>query len=207
MPRAPARRSRRRRTARALGQQLTRDAHAIRAERDADGELTAPPDGADEHEIADVRAPDEQHHQHGAREHVQRRPHVADDLLRHRHQRDPAAVVRARYACCWRAARPSISACACSRVVPARSRPTTLRKCSARFADNSRIHGHRAPVRRLARRIAERSRHHADDAIRHLRADVNLASDDARIPLEVALPGVVTEHEHAVLSGNALRLA
>jgi hypothetical protein len=65
----------------ALGEQLAHQPRAAGAERRPDADFALPCGGAREQEIGDIDARDEQHQQHGADQHEQRRPNLADHQL------------------------------------------------------------------------------------------------------------------------------
>ena len=63
----------------ALGQELTHDASPARANRSANRDFAAAPGRSHQQQVRHVRARDQQHEPDRAREHEQRRPHVADE--------------------------------------------------------------------------------------------------------------------------------
>ncbi len=69
----------------ALRQHLANESPRRAAERRADGELALARRGADEQQIGDVRAGDEEDEEHRARERRDRRPHTLDEVVVHRH--------------------------------------------------------------------------------------------------------------------------
>ena len=68
----------------ALGEQLPGDAARAGAERGMDRELLLPPFRADQEQVRDVRAGDEQHDADRAEQHPQHPADVADHVLRER---------------------------------------------------------------------------------------------------------------------------
>ena len=130
-----------------LDEQLPRDPHAIGAQRETQRQLPPSRDGADQHQVADVRAADEQHHHHRHGQREERLPDVADDLLG---RAAPASPRAGRWSPDtpsaggrqWRPCRPGPG----RRSTPGRRRATTDRKCSDAVGEGFRNHRHGAPV-------------------------------------------------------------
>jgi hypothetical protein len=111
----------------ALGEELPDDAAAARAEGDADGDLAPARGGAREQQVGDVGAGDEQHAADGSEEDVDRRAHVADDLVAERDQDDADGRVGVGVVALERAAMAVMSPRARSIDTSGRRRPTTWR--------------------------------------------------------------------------------
>ena len=77
----------------ALGQQLTDDPGAPRAERRADRQFTRARRAAGEQQVGEVAARDQQHEPHRAEQHEEPRPVVADDIVGHRDHLKPSPCV------------------------------------------------------------------------------------------------------------------
>ena len=79
----------------ALDEQLRHDPPAAGADRDAQRDLPLAAGAANERQVRDVRAGDQQHTQDGTEEHEQRRPDVADQDVAQPAERDAELRVRA----------------------------------------------------------------------------------------------------------------
>ena len=80
----------------ALGQELANDAAPSRSERHPDGDLSCSRRRADEQEVRDVHAGDDQHEEHGAEEDQEAGTDVADDKRLQGHEPDTRLRVRVR---------------------------------------------------------------------------------------------------------------
>ena len=69
----------------ALGEHLPHQLRTAGANRRADGELAAARRGADDEQVGDVGARDQQHEGNRAHQRQDRRTHAADEVVEHRH--------------------------------------------------------------------------------------------------------------------------
>src|SRR5207237_4814563 len=70
-----------------LGQKLSRQAPASRAERGTDGDLSLPRFGARDEQVRNIRASNEQHECDGAENEVEYLARAAENLVRNRNER------------------------------------------------------------------------------------------------------------------------
>ena len=131
------------------------------------GDLAPAAGGADEQQVGDVGAGDQQHEADGADQHEQRRAHVADERLAQRLDAEAAVLARAPWgtSAVYSSAESCSRALACSSVTPGSSRPATGssapdRSCSDRAGTASRRRGRRAELLDVEARAE-----HADDVV------------------------------------------
>ena len=133
----------------AFGQQLADDAAAAGADRGADRDLALPAGGADQQQVGDVGAGDQQHEADRAEQHQQRRPHVPHELSLQR--------LRRRSRCSRRSAFGILRVCTRRPRAPAAPAPAR----ASRPASSGRRPGNSGPGRWCADRAGTASRHRA----------------------------------------------
>ena len=180
----------------AFGQRLPDEPRALRPERDAQGHLLPPSDGAGHEQVGNVHARDQQHDRHRAEQQQKGRPGLANHRGAQRARAVVGALVR-------------------RRVLPlhlARERRelhVRLLRRHARLEARDSEHPAALPFGRRGRRQphrdddvglrigreAEARRRDADD-LPQRRTEVDRPADHPRVAAESLLPGVVAEDRH-----------
>jgi hypothetical protein len=189
----------------ALGQQLTHQPSAVRAEGGADRELALPRCGACQQQVRDVGAGDQQDETHRAKQNEQRPFHIADQFLMQRNQPDPDPGVRRILLLEARGNRIHLGlgrrACD-ARLQPADDRQpvrSTGGEQSLELPDRRERHPELGVVGML-----EARGHHAQDFVRHTVQHDALA-DDGNIRAKPPHPEPVGEDDHALAAGLTVR--
>src|SRR5256714_809655 len=176
---------------RALGEELADEAPLVGTERRAHRELAPARETTHDEQVRNIEARDEQQQGGGTGKRDQRRPDVADDILRPG-ARHAAHVPRRRLRACEEARQllarvgdPRAGAESTDRV---QLRVSWCDREVTGVRNDRRPEGH-------TRRVVEAERHHADDGVRRaIPVQHEPATDHGRVSAEEALPATVAEH-------------
>ncbi len=169
-----------------LDDQLTNDVAIRRAQRTTDRDLTRARRGAEQQQVADVEAGDQQQETHGGRQHREHRPHVAEHRFRERRRVRAAEVDR------------GCDALFDREVFVARGgeRGARPQSCNGKRRYVRRPSGpHRRPIFR-AGRVVESRRRDADDHVGRSAQWIDQATPKhRRIAAELLVPGAIADDE------------